>query len=85
MQAREPQAALSLPSSLCSLDLLLGFHCESSEVSKGTLPGVLGAPIAELFGDTSDTATAQLEQTSPRTEGTCRRGLCFTQEMPVKS
>jgi len=39
----------------------------------------------ELFGDTSDTATAQLGQTSPRAESTCSKGPRFTQKMPVKS
>lgn len=33
----------------------------------------------------SDTATAQLGQTSPRAESTCREGPRFTQQAPVKS
>ena len=42
VQVSEPPPAFLLPSPLCGLDLLLGFHCESLEVSEHMCPGVLG-------------------------------------------
>lgn len=67
-----------LSSSLCSLDSLLGFCCENLELSirfpVSWEHAALRPHRAELFGDTSDTATAQLGQTSPRAESTCREG-----------
>lgn len=63
--AGKPQACFLLPSSLCSLDLLLGFNCESLDLSKCMFlvsgeHADLRPHKAELFRNKSDTATAQL-------------------------
>lgn len=40
VQVSEPQPAFLLPHSPWSLDLHLGFHCESLELSEHMFPGV---------------------------------------------